>query len=59
MVSIGYELFPSSLMRFAAYSLPKFVLAMSICLLLVQRATKQLQQADENRTGDAPLRMAA
>jgi len=58
MVSIGYELFPSSLMRFAASSLPKFVLAMSICLLLVRR-TKQLQQADENRADDAPLRMAA
>ncbi len=58
MVSVGYELYPSSLMRVAAHSLPKFVLAMSICLLLVRR-TKQLQQADENRTGDAPLRMAA
>jgi hypothetical protein len=58
MVSIGYELFPSSLMRFAAYSLPKFVLAMSICLLLVRR-TNKVQQDDENRTDKTPLHMAA
>jgi hypothetical protein len=58
MISVGYELYPSSLMRLAAHFLPKFLLAMSICLLLVWR-TKHLQEADESRTVDAPLRAAA